>query len=160
MMSRAHTPFETLESHGYPTVRQISVFAENRCGQLLRITQLMEKKEVRVLSLSVLDSVDCAVVRLLTDDPDAAIDALRAAKFALSVSELVVVRVPARRRGLMTVWSALLSGEVNVAYAYPLLTESAGPVIAICVDALEIAVEVLRAQRFEVLGEDHLRSGP
>lgn len=158
-MAMEHLPYETLEGHSFPTVRQISVFMENRVGQLLRLSRLMEENGVRILSLSVLDSVDCAIVRLLTGDPDRAIDLLRDTGFAISVAEMVVVRVPHGPGGLLTVWSALLSSEINIAYAYPLLSGDLGPTLALKVDNIEIAVDTLFSKKFEVLSESDLHRG-
>jgi hypothetical protein len=148
--------FETMEGQGHPGVRQLSVFVENRCGQLLRLTQVMETRDVRILSLSVMDSVECSVIRILTDDPDSAIDALRSEGFALSVAEVLVVKIPPGRHGLLQVWTALLRGEVNVAYAYPLLSRKHGPTMAMNVDSIDVATETLMAQGFDVLGEGDL----
>lgn len=158
-MTMQHEAFETMESRGHPGVRQLSVFVENRCGQLLKLTQVMEQRDIRILSLSVLDSVECAVVRMLTDDPDEAIAALRREGFALSTTEVVVVKIPQGRNGLLRVWTALLRGEVNVAYAYPLLSRKHGPTMAINVDSIDVATETLMGQRFEVLGEGDLKNG-
>ena len=120
-MSRLRKPYETLEGHGAPAVRQISVFVENRLGQLLSITQVLEKKDIKMLALSIVDLVDCAIVRLLFDAADEAIHVLRDAGFSVTVAEVVVVRLPKGKRGLLTVWSALLGAEVNIAYALSLI---------------------------------------
>jgi len=152
-------PFETMEGHAAPTARQVSVFVDNRVGQLLRLTQIIEQKNIRILALSVIDSVDCAIVRLLFDAPEAALELLRAAGFAVSVSDVVVVRLPRGKRGLLAILSALLSSEVNISYAYPLLPANIGPAVALYVDNIEIAVDTLQRKRFEVLGEADLQKG-
>lgn len=157
-MAIAREAFETLEGQGFPVVRQLSVFVDNRVGQLLRLTQLFDNKDVKILALSVVDSVDCAVVRLLFDRPDEAISVLRAAGFPVSVAEVLVVRVPHGKRGLLAVWSALLSSEINIAYAYPLMAGSIGSAVALRVDNTDIAVDTLNAKRFEVLSEGDLQS--
>jgi hypothetical protein len=156
-MAMHREQFDTLEGQGFPTVRQISVFLDNRVGQLLRMTQLLEKHNVSILALSVDDSVDYAVVRLLTDDPDQAEKFFQEAGFAISITELLVVRLPATKRGLLTVWSSLLSSEINISYAYPLLAGGSGPTLAIRVDNIEIAIDTLMSHQFQVLGEDDLR---
>ncbi|GMU23066.1 MAG: amino acid-binding protein [Phycisphaerae bacterium] len=156
-MASERPPFETLEGQGFPTVRQLSVFLENRIGQLLRLTQAIESKDVRIVGLSIVDSVDFAVVRLMFDSPDDALEALEAEGFTVSVTELIVVVLPAGKRGLLTVWSALLSSEINVAYAYPLMPLPAGPAIALSVDNREIAVDTLQRQKFIVLSESDLK---
>ncbi len=155
-MTMARQPYETLDAQGSPTVRQISVFLDNRMGQLLRLTRLIEDRNIRILGLSVIDSVDVAIVRLLFDPPDEAAKTLREAGFAISVKELLVVKLPRGQRGLLTILSALLSAEINVAYAYPLLPARIGPAVALSVDNLEIAAETLRSRKFVVLSEADL----
>jgi hypothetical protein len=159
-MTMLHKPFETLEGQGAPAVRQVSVFAENRVGQLLRITELFVKEDIRILALSVVESGDCAIVRMLFDSADKAAKLLREAGFAISVAEVVVVRLPKGKRGLLTVWAALLGSEVNIAYAYPLLPSEMGSAIALYVDSTEIAIDTLRMHGFEVLDESDLQNEP
>lgn len=158
-MTRERVPFETLEGEEFRTVRQVSVFLENRLGQLLRLTQTLEETDVKILALSVIDSVDYAVVRLLLDDPDVALEALKKAGFAVSVVELLVVKVPPGKRGLLAIWSALLSSEINVSYSYSLLHGRVGSAVAIYVDNIEIAIDTLARHNFEILSEPDLRKG-
>ncbi len=156
-MALTRKPYETMEGQGAPAVRQISVFVENRLGQLLTLTQLFEDKDIRMLSLSIVDLVDCAVVRMLFDAADDAIGILREAGFNVTVAEVVVVRLPKGKRGLLTVWSALLGAEVSIAYAYPLLPTERGSAIALYVDNVELAIDTLQTHHFEVLDESDLQ---
>lgn len=156
-MSEIRQPFELLEGQGAPTVRQVSVFLENRVGQLLRLTQEIEERHVKILALVVIDSVDYAVVRLLFDSPDVAVPLLKKAGFAVSINEMMVVKLPPGERGLMAILAALLSAEVNIGYTYPLLTMKAGPAVALSVDNLEMAADTLRRHKFTVLGEAELQ---
>jgi hypothetical protein len=159
-MGMAREPYDTLEGQGLPTVRQLSVFLDNRLGQLLRLTQIIEQKDVKILGLSVSESVDCGIIRLIFDSPDEAREVLRQAGFAVSVSEVIVVRLPPGKRGLLTVWQCLLSSEVNVGYCYPLLPETLGSAIALSVDNFEIATDTLIRYKLDVLGEDDLGGEP
>jgi len=154
-------PFETAEAAGYPTVRQLSVFLENRLGQLLRLAKLFEHQDIKILALSVVHSVDCAVIRLLVDNPDAATEVLRDGGFPISEAELIVVSLPPGRRGLLTIWSALLEAEVNISYTYPLLVHPRGrPAVAIHVDNLEMAEQTLVKAGFEVIDQATLQGLP
>ena len=156
-MPLTRKPYATMEGQGAPAVRQISVFVENRLGQLLNITQLFERQDIRMLSISIVDLVDCAVVRLLFDAADEAIRILRDAGYNVTVTEVVVVRLPKGKRGLLTVWSALLGAEISVAYAYPLLPTQKGSAIALYVDNVDLAIDTLRMHNFEVLDESDLQ---
>lgn len=157
-MAMAHEPYDTLEGAGLPGVRQLSVFLDNRVGQLLRLTQLFEGRDIRILGLCVDDSVDYAVVRMLFDHPDEAVNILRSAGFFVSVSEILVVALPPGKHSLLKVWKCLLSCELNIGYCYPLLPTPFGATIALSVDNLEIATDTLSRHKFQVLGEEELRN--
>lgn len=155
-MAIQRQPFETAEGPALPLVRQVAVFMENRPGQLLRLTQLFDDQDIKILGLSQVDAGDCAIVRLVFDRTDEALAALQQAGFAVNVAEILVVRLPPGKRAMMSIWQVLLMAEVNVAYAYPLLSLDAGPCLALCVDSIEIAVDTLQRRKLEVLGEADL----
>lgn len=150
-------PYETMEGQGAPAVRQISVFVENRLGQLLKVTQLFENEDVRVLAVSIVDLVDCAIVRLLFDSADTALRILHEAGYNVTVAEVVVVRLPKGKRGLLAVCSALLGAEINISYAYPLLLIAGGAALALYVDNVDLAIDTLRTHKFDVLDESDFR---
>jgi hypothetical protein len=154
----ATEPFETAESSGYPTVTQISVFLENRMGQLLRLTRVFDDTDVRILGMSVDDSFEYAVARLLMDDPELATEVLQRGGFALTQREVLAVVVPSGKRGLLAICAALLGAEVNVHYAYTLLQTATGrPAIVLAVDNEEMAVKTLLSKHFEVLDQGDLK---
>lgn len=155
-MAMERQSFETMEGHSSPTVRQVSVFLDNRVGQLFRLTQVLDQGNIRILGLSVMNTVDCAIVRMIFDAPDRALPLLKKAKFPVSVTEIIVVKVPKGKRGMMAIWSVLLSSEVNVSYAYPLLPAQVGPALVLSVDSIEIAIDTLQREKLEVLGEADL----
>jgi hypothetical protein len=150
-------PLETMHGHGAPTVRQQSVFIENRVGQLMRLTQLFSNADIRILAVSVVYSVDCAICRMLLDDPDKAYDVLTSNRFQVSETELLAVSLPHRKRALLECWAALLAGEINIHYTYPLLVQPRGcAAIAVLPDNIEQAVKVLEMRKFEVLSQQDL----
>lgn len=150
-------PLQTAEGSERPCCRQLSVFLENRVGQLLRIARLLEDEPVHILGLSVDASVDCAIVRLLVDNPDLARQILTDARFALSESEVLVVPLPAGKRGILAVCSALIAGEVNINYVYTVwATNERQPCLAIQVDDIQNAIPVLQAKKFRVLDQSEL----
>lgn len=151
-------PLETAEGAEYPGCHQLSVFLENRLGQLLRLTRVLESENVSILGLCVEGTIDCAIVRLLVDQPDLARRLFTDAGFAVSESEILVVELPAGSRGIATVSSALIAGEVNINYLYPVWAagEWHGPCLAIQVDNIVQAASVLRGKRLRVLSQDEL----
>lgn len=152
-------PLETLEGSEFPCCRQLSVFLENRLGQLLRLTRVLDGEEVRILALSVEGSVDCAIVRVLVDRPDIAASMLVDSGFAVSSTDVLVVELPPGKRGIIAVCTALISGEVNINYTYPILStphNERGPCLAIQVDNPQLAAAVLMAKDFRVLDQSEL----
>lgn len=150
-------PFETLEAHDAPTVRQHSVFIENQIGQLLKLTKLFDRTDTRIVAVSVVNSIDCAICRMILDDPDRGYEILSGGNFPTSEAELVVVALPHGQRGLLHCWAALLSGEINIHYTYPLLVRPKGAAaIAVMPDNIDQAVGVLRHRGFDVLDQSDL----
>lgn len=153
----ATEPLETAEGSDWPTVRQQSVFIENRVGQLLRLTRLFDQTDIRILAVSVVYSVDCAICRMIVDDPDTASEVLRNSGFQVSEAELIVVSLPHGKRALLHTWAALLGGEINIHYTYPLLVHPRGAAaLAVVTDDIGGAVKLLRERDFELLDQSAL----
>lgn len=156
-MGRSHEAFETAEGHSHPLCRQLTVFLENRVGQLLRLTRLFDADETRILGISVDAKTDCSIVRLLVDNPDIARERLTDAGFPVAENEILVVELPPGKRGILTVCAALISGEININYLYPLLAgESRDACLVIQADDIQRAAEVLHARKFRVIHESEL----
>ncbi len=150
-------PLETAAGSDYPACRQLSVFVENRLGQLLRLTRLFEGTEIHIVAVAVAGATDCAIVRLLVDDPDAAHSTLCDANFAVSESEVLVVELPPGKRGIRRVCEALIAGEVNMNYIYPLFPlERYGACMALQVDNLALGAAVLQGREFNLLDQSDL----
>lgn len=150
-------PLDTAEAHDFPTVQQISTFLENRVGQLARLTRLLERTDVHILAISVVNSWDCAVIRMIFDRPDEAEELFRSNGFAVSRCEMLVVSMPPGKRGLQAILTALMAGEVDLSYTYPLLVRPHGsPAIALASDNLEMAARALQSHNLTVLGESDL----
>lgn len=151
-------PLDTAEGSEFPHCRQLSVFLENRMGQLLRLTRVLDGEDIRILALSVEGSVDCAIIRLLVDDPDKALPLIAGARFAVTETDLLVVELPPGRRGILGICAALIAGEVNINYTYPILPSErhSNALLAIQVDNLAQAAAVLAAKRVRVLDQSEL----
>lgn len=150
-------PPETIRSRDWPTIRQFAVFVENRVGQLLEIVRLFEGTNVRVIAISMVDSVDCAIVRMVLSHPEQGLELLRRAGFAVAESDLVGVQLPHVDQPILQVCSALLQAEINIHYAYPLLVHPRNrTVLALHVDSTETAMQTLRQKGFTILAEKDL----
>lgn len=150
-------PSETARGYTPPSVRQFSVFLENKVGRLLDLVEMFdEDPQVHLCSISVLESSDHAVVRLIANDAQRATELFREAGVAFAVLELLVVEVD-DARSLSSLCLSLLQAELNIRFSYPLLMQGDGePLIALAVDDHILAGQILRRKNFRLLGEADL----
>ena len=155
--SGSSTGFSTMRGRNYPSIRQFTVFLENRVGQLMEVVRRFEGSNVRIVALSITDSAECAFVRFLLNRPEEGREILERAGLAIIESDLVGVELPPGPQGLLHVCTALLQAEVNIIQAYPLLVRPHGrPAVALMVDNIDIGLETLAAKGFAMLTEGDL----
>lgn len=153
----ASTGYTTARGRDYPSIRQFTVFLENRVGQLLEVVRRFEGTGIRIVALSINDSAECAFVRFLLSHPERGREILERAGLAIIESDLIGVELPDGNQPLLQVCSALLQAEINIVQAYPILTrEGSKPAVAIMVDNTELAMEVLNSKGLRMLNEDDL----
>jgi len=150
--------FATLHGRDYPSIRQFTVFLENRVGQLLEVVRRFEGCNVRIVALTISDSAECAVVRFLLSDPEAGREILERAGLAIVESDLIGVELPDSPQPLLQVCTALLQAEINISQVYPLLSRPRGcPAVALMVDNIEMALDTLASKGFTAINEDDLK---
>jgi hypothetical protein len=149
--------FAVMRGRDYPSIRQFTVFLENRVGQLLEVVRRFEGSNVRIVALTITDSTECAVVRFLLSDPEQGREVLERAGLAIVESDLIGVELPDSPQPLIRVCTALLQAEVNISQVYPLLARPRGcPAVALMVDNIDIALETLASKGFTAINEDDL----
>ena len=151
------TGFSTIRGRNYPTLKQFTVFLENRVGQLLEVVRRFEGSRVRIVALSINDSTECAFARFLLSDPEAGREILERAGLPLIESDLIGLELPEGPQPLLQVCTALLAAEVNIVQAYPLLMPPHGmPAVALMVDNIEMGLETLACKDFTIISEADL----
>ena len=142
------------ESVQSPLVRQFSVFLENKVGALLDLTRTLGESNVHVCGISVVDTADASVVRIVVDDPERCREALAKASIPVSESNLLVVEMPRGPEKLDTVLRCLVAGEVNIQYTYSLMVRPHDKaVLALHCEDPEFARDVLMKAGHSVLGQ-------
>ncbi len=150
--------FATLRGRNYPTIRQFTVFLENKVGQLLEVVRRFEGSKVRIVALSINDATECAFVRFLLSHPEQGREILERAGLAMIESDLIGVELPPGSQPLLQVCTALLQAEVNIVQAYPLIVRPHGrPAVALMVDNLDMAMETLASKGFTMITEADLQ---
>ncbi|MEM9185155.1 MAG: acetolactate synthase [Planctomycetota bacterium] len=152
------TDLITARGRDYPSIRQFTVFLENRVGQLMEVVRRFEGSNVRIVALTISDSTECALVRFLLSDPEAGREILERAGLAIVESDLIGVELPESPQPMLQVCTALLSAEINITQVYPLLVRpGSNPAVALMVDNIEHALETLASKGFHTINEDELR---
>jgi hypothetical protein len=157
MSSGAETDYATARGRDWPSVRQFNVFLENRVGAMLSVVRRFEATDIRIVSLTVNDLSDCAIIRMVLSDPERALEVFQQANLPVTESDLLVVQLPEGDHPLPRICKALLAAEINLDYAYPLLVGPQGrPALALRVDEHEAAVNTLTQQGFTIFTENDL----
>src|SRR5947208_16670186 len=87
--------FATARGRDWPSVRQFNVFVENRVGNLLSVVRHFETTDIRIVSLTVVDSADCAIIRMVLSDPERAREIFERAGLPVTECALLGVQLPA-----------------------------------------------------------------
>jgi hypothetical protein len=152
--------FATARGRDYPSVRQFNVFVENRVGGLLSVVRRFETTDIRIVSLTVVDSADCAIIRLVLSDPERAREIFDLAGLPCTESDLLVVELPKGRQPLAQICKALLGAEISIHYAYPLMVGPHGhSALALHVEDHETAAATLTRMGFTLFTERDLDDG-
>ena len=151
------TEAATARGRDWPSVRQFNVFLENRVGALLDLVRRFETTKVRIISISIIDTADCAIIRLVLSDPERAYEILQFGKFMFTESDLLVVQLPDGEQPFLKICKTLLAAEINVHYAYPLLVGPKGhPALLLHVENQEQSVQTLTSKGFTIFTERDL----
>ena len=108
------------------TIHQISVFLENRAGQLAEITRILADAGIDLRAISIAETADYGVLRLIVDRPQDATSTLLGSGFVLSMTPVTVVSVPDEPGGLAPVLQAVAEGSIDIEYMYSLFTHIDG----------------------------------
>ena len=137
-------------------LEQISVFLENRPGGLAEITGALSRAGVNIRALSLADTADFGILRLIVDRNEVAIRVLKESGFTVGLTEMVALEIPDRPGGLWGILKLLEAAGMNVEYMYAFVQKAGeNAVILFRFDEPARAAQVLREAGVRVLeGED------
>lgn len=139
------------------TVEQISVFVQNKTGQLGDVTRVLEEAGINIRALSLADTADFGVLRLMADDTARAGQVLRDAGFTVGSTPVVAVEVADTPGGLGHVLALLSQNRINVEYLYAYTQrDSTKATLIFRFDRNAEALDVLTASGVRVLGPDEI----
>ncbi len=140
-------------------VEQISVFIENKSGRLAEIARILGEAGINIRALSLADTSDFGILRLIVNDREKAKTVLKENGFTVSKTEVVAVEVPDRPGGLYQILKKLESDAINVEYMYAFVERCGeNAVIIFRFDETDRAIASLLQSGFTVLEGERLYS--
>ena len=135
------------------TIKQLSVFVENREGRLEDVLNLLKAENINIISLSLADTSDYGMLRLLVNEPERSKAALKENGFSATLSDIVAVTLSHKVGALQEVLHTLYHAGINIEYMYALCTKTDEAAIAIKPSDLEKAQQVLSQAGFHFFDE-------
>ncbi|MGA7393106.1 MAG: hypothetical protein WBV90_17320 [Terrimicrobiaceae bacterium] len=150
-------PTSTAEKLASPQVRQFSVFLQNKVGALLEVVKLLNEHNVATLALSIQDSSESSITRMIVSDPERVSRLFHEHDIAFGECEVIVVELKEGAADLSKVLSTLLMAEVNIIFSYPLLIRPHGrAVLVMHLDDSDCSTAVLQTSGFRLLSQADL----
>lgn len=138
-------------------VDQIAVFLENKSGRLAEITSILAENDINIRALSVADTADFGILRLIVNKVAEAQAVLKKGGFTVSKTQVIAVAVPDRVGGLAEVLQAVTDGGYNVEYMYAYAHRADGSAVMIFrFDDMESAVAKLKEKGFVLVSSDEI----
>jgi hypothetical protein len=141
------------------TVKQISVFLENKPGQLVNLVEVLRNNDIDMRALSLAEAANFGVLRIIVSDPDKTQRVLKEAGNISSVTPVLAVAVPDKPGGLYEILDALRDGDINVEYTYAFIgrkNQCAYMVFRVSDDKIPEATELLEARGIKIVPQGKL----
>ena len=126
------------------TVKQLSVFIENRQGRLGEVLNVLKENEVNILSISLADTTEYGLLRLIVNDAQKARDVLYKEGFSSMLTDVLIIKVPHAPGSLQKILELIAEKDVNIEYMYGLSVESEDASIVLKTNDLDVACQVLK----------------
>lgn len=131
------------------TIQQLSVFLENREGRLDEVLKTLADHEVNIVALSLADTSDYGMLRMIVSDPEKGKQVLKEAGITAMLTDVVALRVPHATGSLSKAMHQIVEGGVNVEYMYAFANGNDASAVLKCDDPKRV-VEILRESGFDV----------
>lgn len=138
-------------------IHQLSVFLENRTGRLTEVLEVLGNENIRITALSVADTSEFGILRLIVSDPEKAKDVLKQQLFTVNITEVISVMAPDEARYYAKVLKILSDIDISVEYTYAFTTGKKSVIILRCSNN-DKAIKALKEHEMELLRASDLYS--
>ncbi len=138
-------------------MKQLSVFLENRAGRLGEVLSVLKQENINIVSMSLADTSDYGLLRLLVDKPEAGKKALREQGYSAMLTDVLAVKLAHQVGQLQTLLEVICKSDINIEYMYALSTGTDDASIVIKTSDLEKAAEILRQTEVELVAASSIQ---
>ena len=140
-------------------IQQLSIFVENREGRLAQITEVLAAAQIDIRAISVADTSDFGILRLIVNDPEQAVKALKAAGMTVSLTDVIGIGINDRPGEFSKAMRILADHHITVEYMYAFISRDEGRACVILrVEDNAGAVKALQEGKIEILSEEKIYS--
>ncbi len=136
--------------------KQLSVFIENRQGRLSEVLNVLKQNDVNILSISLADTTEYGLLRLIVNDAQSGKDKLASAGFSSLISDILIVEIPHKAGSLQGLLQELDNTGINVEYMYGLSVNGEGAYVVLKASNLQKADEIITAYGIKTVSTDML----
>ena len=133
------------------TAKQLSVFIENREGRLGEVLRVLKENHVNILSLSLADTTEYGILRVLVNKPETARDALINKGFSSTITDVLVIKLPHVAGSLQKILEIIADKNVNIEYMYGLSINGENASVVMKTNDLQRACGILAENKIETL---------
>ena len=138
------------------SVKQISVFIENKTGKLAEATRFIADHNINLRALSIADTQDFGILRIICDDPETAITALQDGGYITTTTDVLAAAISDKPGSLATILEVLSEAKVVVEYTYAFLSNKAGAYMIFRVDDNQTAAAALAGAGIKTANQEDL----
>lgn len=135
------------------TIQQLSVFLENRAGRMDEVLKVLANNGVNIVALSLADTSDYGMLRMVVSDPHKGRTALKEAGITAMLTDVVALRVPHATGSLSKAMHQIVEGEVNVEYMYAFANGNDAAAVLKSDDPARV-IDILKGSGFDVYSAD------
>ena len=133
-------------------IKQISIFVENKVGRLAKIIETLGENNIDISALSIADTTEFGILRLIVDDPDKAVRVLKETGVAAKSTDVIAIAVDDCPGGLSKALNILTDNEITIEYMYAFVGKKEGKAVAaVKTDNIEKSVEILKKENIETV---------
>lgn len=137
-------------------VKQVSVFLENKSGRLAEVARILVSKNIDIKALSIADTTEFGILRLIVNSPDSAVEVLRENNFSVGITEVIAICVDNNPGGLSVALNCLEDNNIGIEYMYSYIgnTGDGKAIIIIRVEDTQNAINVLKSKGIDIMSVD------